>query len=330
MNKKNPLSISVIVPMWNAETTIEGTLDSIKKQKYPIKEIIVIDNNSDDNSLKVAEKYKQKNKNLPIRIIKQPVNKGLGASYNLGLKESKSNYTVITHSDISLASDKELGRLIKPFEEDTDVIATYSWTLQPESLWEKFPFWEKCLFAREVGRVSPNMSGLFDCIKTDVARKINGYNLKDFGDVGGEDADFYLRIIKKGKVVVTKAKVIHVHYFKKDYSFANWMLAKKKHACVYGRLLRVHGLNLQWNGIIAMSIKPILVVTSFIPPFNIVSIAVIIFLAIYQTKKLFMTKSTLFNPRILFLPFINIFFIYYQTFWTLRTFLSRKAKLFLD
>lgn len=327
---RKPLSLTIIVPTWNAETTITLTLDSLKKQRYPIKEIIIIDNHSDDNSVGIIQNYIKKNKKMPIRIITQPKNMGLGVSYNLGLKLSKSDDTVIMHSDVSLPTERELERLIEPFIKDPSIVGTYSWTVQPENLWKKFPFWEKCLFAREVERITPNMSGLFDCVKTEIARKIGGYNVKDFGDVGGEDADFYLRLIKEGKAIPTKAKVIHVHYLKDDYSFSNWMLAKKKHAAVYGRVLRVHGLDLGINGVLVMSFRPILALTTFIPMVNIVTLMILIFLAFYQTKKMFLTKSTLYDLRVFLLPFINTFFIYYQAYWTLRTFAYRETKLFIN
>jgi len=53
---KNFPKISVIVPTYNSSRTIEKCLKSIKNQTYQNIEIIVIDNNSSDNTLKIAKK----------------------------------------------------------------------------------------------------------------------------------------------------------------------------------------------------------------------------------------------------------------------------------
>ena len=48
---------SVIIPAHNEESYIEKTLQSLKKQDYQNIEIIVIDNDSNDSTVKIAKKY---------------------------------------------------------------------------------------------------------------------------------------------------------------------------------------------------------------------------------------------------------------------------------
>ncbi len=58
-------NVSIIVPIYNAENTIERCINSILIQSYKNFELILIDDGSKDNSLKVINKYKN-NKNVKI------------------------------------------------------------------------------------------------------------------------------------------------------------------------------------------------------------------------------------------------------------------------
>lgn len=58
-NLEKPL-VSVIIPTYNSIITIENTLKSIKKQSYDNIEIIVVDNNSKDNTKEISLKYTNK------------------------------------------------------------------------------------------------------------------------------------------------------------------------------------------------------------------------------------------------------------------------------
>lgn len=52
--------VSVILPMYNAENTIAECMDSIIRQTYTNMEIIVIDDGSTDNSVKIVKGYRDK------------------------------------------------------------------------------------------------------------------------------------------------------------------------------------------------------------------------------------------------------------------------------
>jgi glycosyltransferase involved in cell wall biosynthesis len=52
-----PPTISVIVPAFNAEKTLEFAIDSALNQTYPATQIIVVDNNSTDKTVEIARKF---------------------------------------------------------------------------------------------------------------------------------------------------------------------------------------------------------------------------------------------------------------------------------
>lgn len=323
MKKRTHIEITVIILVYNAETTILEALESIKKQAYKVKEIIVIDNHSIDNSVRIVEEFKKKNKRLTIRIIIRDRLYAVSASYNLGAKLAKSNYIVTFHSDSSLSSKYELEKLIRPFFEDSNVVASGSYELLPEKIWDEYGFWQKYIFANAVGKERPSLNGKFDCYKKNAFLKIGGSDEINFGGkkpVGGEDADLDARLKKVGKVVSSKAKVIHMHYTGNSFSLKDVLKRKWVFARAYGRVLRIRGIELSIKTRVLLLIKPSLGLLPFIPFFHLIGFLLLIIFSIVYSWKMFVTYSTLMNPRILIVPLLNIFFVYYEIYWMIHAF----------
>ncbi len=323
MQKIEKIEISVVMLVYNSETTVLESLESIKKQDYEVKEIIVIDNHSTDNSVKIVEDFKKKNKNLEIRIIKREKTYAVSASYNLGAKLARGDYLVTYHSDSSLPTNQELRKLILPFLEDSSVIATGSITILPEDIWNKYGFWQKYVYASAAGKEIASGNCKFDCYKKDVFLKIGGCDEINFGgkdQVGGEDADLHIRLRKVGKVASSKGKVIHLHYMGSNYSLRDVVKNKWRLSRAYGRVLRIRGKDLSANALLILLTKPALGALLFIPYLHVFGIALLIVYSFVYSRKMFVTPSTLMNPRILVVPLLNIILIYYETFCMMRTF----------
>lgn len=343
MVKKTPIkirrpSVSVIVPMRNSATTLLTTLKSIAKQNYPVKEVIIVDNVSTDNSIQIAEEYKKSSK-LPILILKNKVNNGVGASYNRGVKKASSEFVIFMHSDSSLPTNSEIQKAVSPLIDSSDIVGVYPTVINPEKVWETYNFWQKCLFARAVGKPSPGFNGKFDCIRREAFLKVGGFDEITFGrdvNIGGEDADLYLRLETQGRMVLGKATVIHLHYLGPGYKISNWLQNRKLLARTYGRLirfqgkslpLRTHGKGLQIPlGMLVFAIKPILCILPFIPYVQFVGIPMLFAYLFFNSRKMYTTFSTLRDPHILALPFIELFLLYYEVFWMIESLLFVKKK----
>lgn len=96
-NKKiNCMSLfSVIIPLYNKENYVEKAINSILNQTYNNFEIIIIDDCSTDLSYEIAKK----NVSEKIRLIKHDKNKGLSASRNTGIVNSKAEYITFLDAD---------------------------------------------------------------------------------------------------------------------------------------------------------------------------------------------------------------------------------------
>lgn len=319
--------VSVVVPMRNSFSTILLTLKSIFEQKYPIAEIIIIDNASDDNSVVIVKEFQRTNKKIPIRLLINKVNRGVGTSYNIGINRAKTSYVVCMHSDSILPTKNELKLLIEPMCSNPSIVATYSYIVTPVKIWEKFPFWEKCLLATSVGKEKAGLNGKFDCINKRVFQSIGGFDDVHYGHdifIGGEDGDLHVRLNKAGPVVCSEARVIHLHSLDPSYSFSQWILNRKLLARSYGRFMRIQWRNLGF-GAAVFAVKPMLVMLSIIDFFPINWILIFIF-AFTSMFAMYLNPISRRDVRITALPFLSVFLIYYETFWMLESFLFLPTK----
>ncbi|MNK41042.1 putative glycosyltransferase EpsJ [compost metagenome] len=86
---------SVVIPLYNKQNYIAGTLQSVLAQTFTDFEIIIINDVSTDNSLAVAQKFSDSR----IKIIKHPLNKGLSASRNTGIKNAEASFVAFLDAD---------------------------------------------------------------------------------------------------------------------------------------------------------------------------------------------------------------------------------------
>ncbi|NQE46618.1 Glycosyltransferase AglI [ANME-1 cluster archaeon GoMg2] len=85
--------VSVIIPAFNAEGTVRDAINSVLSQTYKQIEIIVINDGSTDNTLKILREYGEQ-----IRYITQN-NKGPSAARNAGIKIAKGDFIAYQDAD---------------------------------------------------------------------------------------------------------------------------------------------------------------------------------------------------------------------------------------
>jgi glycosyltransferase involved in cell wall biosynthesis len=275
--------------------------------------------------VEVIEKFMKNHKKNNIRLIKRDKTYGLSSSYNLGIAKAKTPYVVTLHSDSLLPSPNELERLVKPIIANEKIIATYPILLHTFSVWNKYNFWQKCQFAQVVGTGKPSMNGKFDCYNKKAYQSVNGYNESKFtSEIGAEDADMYLRLKKKGELIPTNARVVHLHGFKKNYSLRDWVMNRKYMAVAYGAYVKHHAKAIG-GAIVFFFIKPILVLlllASLLHPLFAVPFLLFPF---FYMKRMFISHVTVVDQRIILLPFVVYFLVFYETYWMIVGLFFKKA-----
>ena len=96
--------ISIITPTLNVESTISNTLNSITNQVYKNYEYIIIDANSNDNTLEIIRKYSSL---IPISFISEPDN-GISDAFNKGVNLSKGKWIIFLGAGDELINNKIL------------------------------------------------------------------------------------------------------------------------------------------------------------------------------------------------------------------------------
>ncbi len=94
--------VSIIVPVYNVEKYLEKCIQSIVSQTYKNIEIILIDDESQDESGNICDKYKKVDKR--IKVIHKK-NGGLSDARNKGLEVSKGTYIMFIDSDDYIDKD---------------------------------------------------------------------------------------------------------------------------------------------------------------------------------------------------------------------------------
>lgn len=125
------MKVSIIIPVFNEEKVIGGCLESLGKQTYKDLEIIIIDDDSTDNTLEVISRYQ-------VKLLKQG-HLGAGVARNMGAKYAKGEILVFVDADMEFEKNF-IEKLIAPIL-DKKVIGTFS---KEEYVLNKDNVWSKC------------------------------------------------------------------------------------------------------------------------------------------------------------------------------------------
>ena len=106
--------VSLIIPVYNVEKYIRQCLESVAAQTFKDIEVIVIDNNSPDNSAQIIKEFTKKYSNF--KMYKR-IGGGLGGARNEGIKHSSGEYLVFLDSD-DYIKPNAIEELVKAVDEN--------------------------------------------------------------------------------------------------------------------------------------------------------------------------------------------------------------------
>jgi len=112
--------ISIIIPTLNEESNIGRCLDSIFRQTYPKDklEVIVVDDKSTDNTLKIIKGY-------PVKVLVSGKRHG-EISKMIGFKAAKGEFAIYLDADIDLIGNDWFQKMVKPLLEDEEIIGVFT------------------------------------------------------------------------------------------------------------------------------------------------------------------------------------------------------------
>ncbi|MBD2291991.1 glycosyltransferase [Anabaena sphaerica FACHB-251] len=197
--------ISVVIPVYNGEKTIEETIISVINQTFTDFEILVINDGSNDATLDVVKQIKDSR----VKLFSYP-NAGQIVSRNRGLELATGKYISFIDADDIWTYDK-LEAQFKALQNKPEAAVAYSWTNYID---------ESSQFLRSGLHITVNGDALAKLLLTNFLE--NGSNglfltpaLRDLGgfdfdkDIeGSEDWDLYLRLAAKYPFVCVSAPQI--------------------------------------------------------------------------------------------------------------------------
>lgn len=119
--------VSIIVPVYNVEDYINETIQSVLKQTYEYIELIIVDDGSTDNSLKVAQSYQSKD--TRVKVYSQS-NSGVSIARNKGITLAKGEYILFLDSDDHIEANT-VEVLLEAHQRQDELIIFGYYTHQP-------------------------------------------------------------------------------------------------------------------------------------------------------------------------------------------------------
>lgn len=96
--------VSIITPVYNAQDTIAGTIESVQAQTCGNWEMILADDCSTDNSMEIMQSYAKKDSR--IRLLVQKTNQGVAQARNAAIASAKGRFVAFLDSDDLWCPDK--------------------------------------------------------------------------------------------------------------------------------------------------------------------------------------------------------------------------------
>lgn len=119
------IKFSVVIPLYNKEQSIVNTILSVLNQSYQNFEVIIVDDGSTDNSLKVVNDIQDSR----IRVVSQE-NQGVSAARNQGIKESKYEWIAFLDGDDLWKKDhlEEIVKMIGTFPNQKVYVTSFEYS----------------------------------------------------------------------------------------------------------------------------------------------------------------------------------------------------------
>ncbi len=108
------MKLSVLVPVYNEEATVEALLERVLAAEAPVeKEIIVVDDGSTDGTGERLKGFLSTHGSAPVRLIRHQRNRGKGAAVRTALAAATGELAVVQDADLEY-DPEEYGRLLEP------------------------------------------------------------------------------------------------------------------------------------------------------------------------------------------------------------------------
>lgn len=202
---------SFVIPIYNAEQTLERCLSSVFAQTYCKFEVIAIDDGSSDMSYKILQKYA--NQDARYKIYTQS-NMGPGPTRNRGLNIAKGDYVAFLDSDDYIENDY-LDKVLKIISKDSPDVIMLDLVLESPN--GKIIRYERASIYSDLSKkelIAMQMTGKLPwggCRKVVSLDLIRKNSLKYSVDAVGEEAIFSFDVLRLSSKIEFLNSIVY-HY----------------------------------------------------------------------------------------------------------------------
>ena len=197
---QNPI-VSILLITWNREKILKKTLAKIENRDEVPFEVIVVDNNSEDETEQMI-----KTSYPDCRYFKMGKNQGIKA-YNLGASHARGKYLLLLDDD-SYPASGSIEKMVQLFEEKPDA-GIIPFNILHHETKEEYQTWH---IPRIIGRVEAvNFLGCGAGIRTELFKK-TGYYPECFF-IYENELDVSLKVLKQGYKIIYDSSIVAYHDF---------------------------------------------------------------------------------------------------------------------
>lgn len=227
--------LSIIIPAYNEENTIELILDKVLNVDLGeiLKEIIIVNDCSKDKTREIIEQYIIDHSDKDIRLINQVKNSGKGAALHKGIKNANGEYLIIQDADLEYEPNEYIDLLQPVFKVDADVV--YGSRFMGSKPHRILFFWHtignKLLTSLSNMLTNLNLSDMETCYKLMRTEMVQGFSLKE--KRFGFEPEITAKISRYPKVKIYE---VGISYFGRTYDEGkkiNWKDGFKAIYCIF-------------------------------------------------------------------------------------------------
>lgn len=201
------MKFSIIVPCYNEEENIGRCLTSLLSQNYTQKEIIIVDDASEDRTFEIASRFSGEG----VTLIPMKAHKGKVRALNEALKIASGDVIVVLDGDCVVESN-----WLRHYKEDfanKDVVAVGGGLKgkSDEGFWVSCSILLDVIHHRFLGKflLPCKLSGSNFAVRTKDLLAIGGFDETKWP---GEDLDIYMKLKKRGNVVFNPSNAVWTPY----------------------------------------------------------------------------------------------------------------------
>lgn len=190
------MTFSCVIPSYDQQEYLNSAIDSVLAQTVPFDEVIVVDDGSTDESLKIARSYN-------IKVISQ-VNKGLASARNTGTMNATSDYILFLDADDMLLENcvEEINKVAETTKADV---------ISPS--FKEFGIRNTEIILMENPTLADfktgNRIGYCSAIKREVLLEVGGYSPRMW--TGFEDYHLWFNLLSRDKKFVTLPQILWLY-----------------------------------------------------------------------------------------------------------------------